>query len=125
MTNHLVGKNVSLSVAHRLVDLDDELPVGAVGEADRLNARVDHRPLTRPVAAHSIPSMNVAAVHSICPGDVLVHGREHSLHVAGVEPVVNTFEKLYLAGHPDPIFLGYALKHPDAIRRVYMEAIVN
>ena len=101
VTDHLIRQYVALKVAHDLVNFNDDFPVWAGGKGDGRDVRIDHRPLARPIPAHAIPSTNVAAFHSICPHDVLVHGCEHGLHVAGVEPVINEFEKFHFVGHAD------------------------
>jgi hypothetical protein len=41
----------------------------------------------------------MAAFHSICPDDVVVHGREDALHVASVEPVVDALEEFHWIRH--------------------------
>ena len=99
MHHHLIEQHLAFEVMHDLVDVDSDFILTASRISDRLNVRIDHRPLTRPVAAHAIPSMNVAAFHSICPCDILAHGCKYRLHVTGVKPGINAFEKLYFVRH--------------------------
>src|ERR1700746_2312889 len=61
--------------------------------------RIDHRPLAHPIATDAVPSVNMPTFHSICPDDILVHCREHILHVASVEPIVEEFEQFSFGGH--------------------------
>ena len=61
--------------------------------------RIDHRPLTRPVTTHAIPSANVPAFHSVRPDDILGQSHEYSFHIAGVESIVEEFEQFDFAGH--------------------------
>ena len=77
---------VAVEIADDLMHFDNDFPLGSIREFDRLDARIDHRPLACPILTHPINSVNVAAFHSICPHDVLVHGREHARQVASVEP---------------------------------------
>src|SRR6266478_9864099 len=71
------------------MDFHNHFAFGAVGERGRLDVRIDHRPLTCPVAAHFV----------VCPNDILVHGCEHRLHVTSVEAVVNTFKEVHFVRH--------------------------
>src|SRR6266567_2987568 len=92
-----VGRVVLLF--HDLVDFHNHFAFGAVGERDRLDVRIDHRPLTCPVAAHFVASVDMTAFHAVCPNDILVHGCEHRLHVTSVEAVVNTFKEVHFVRH--------------------------
>src|SRR5438309_3013349 len=60
---------------------------------------IDDPPLARPIATHTIPSVNMPTFHSICPDDVLMHRREHRLHIASVKPIVEKFEEFHFTGH--------------------------
>ena len=51
VTHHLVREHAAVEVPHDLMNLDDDLSLGANGEGNRLNARIDHGPLARPIAA--------------------------------------------------------------------------
>jgi hypothetical protein len=104
VADHLVHDYLALEITHDLMDFDDNLSVWTIGELDWLNMRINHRPLARPIATHAVPSANVSTFHSVCPDDVLVQGREHSLHVAGVEPIVEELEQLQFAGQSDAPF---------------------
>ena len=99
VTDHFIREEVAVEVADDLMDLYNDFSIGAKGELGRLDVRIDHRPLVCPILTHSINSVYVAAFHSICPHDFLVHGREHALHVASVEPIVNTLQKLHFIRH--------------------------
>src|SRR6266852_5885099 len=46
VTDHLVREKVPVEVPHHLMDFDNHFPSGALGELDRLDVRIDHRPLT-------------------------------------------------------------------------------
>jgi hypothetical protein len=96
MTNLFVGKEVAIEIAHDLMDLDNDLTVGASGEPDRLDVRIDLGPLARPVAANSGAAVDVTTFHAICPKYVLGQSGKHILHVASVEPVVKVFKKCHL-----------------------------
>jgi hypothetical protein len=88
VTDHLIRQEIPVEIAHDLMDLYDHFAFGTSRERDRLDMRIDHRPLTRPVAAHLGTSVDVTTFHAVCPNDILVHGCEHGLHIASVEAVV-------------------------------------
>src|SRR5438094_5951909 len=81
------------------MDFHNHFPMKAGGERDRLNVRIDHRPLTCPVAAHFVASVDMTAFHAVCTNDILVHGCEHRFHVTSVEEVVNTFKEVHFVRH--------------------------
>src|SRR6266852_5842976 len=97
--DHLIREKIPVEVAHDLMDFDNHFPFGTVGERNRLDVRIDHRPLTCPVAAHFVASLDMAAFHAICPNDILVHGCKHRLHVTSVEAAVNTFKEVHFVRH--------------------------
>ena len=49
--------------------------------------------------AHLIASVNIAALHSLSPDDIVVHGRKSALHVANIEPVVYALKQFDLTKH--------------------------
>src|SRR5207245_11784125 len=81
------------------MDVHNHFAFAAVGERDRLDVRINHRPLTCPVAAHFVASVDMTAFHAVCPNDILVHGCYHRLHVTSVEAVVNTFKEVHFVLH--------------------------
>jgi hypothetical protein len=87
-------------------------PFKTPGEGDWLNVRIDHRPLTCPVAAHFVASVDMTAFHAICPNDILAHGCKHRLHVTSVEVVVNTFKGVHFVRHPSPFVMVNAGANP-------------
>jgi hypothetical protein len=97
--HHLIDKQLALKVMHNLVHFDDDLSIGTDGESHRLDVRIDNRPLTRPVAAHAIPSMNVAAFHPVGPRDVFPHGRKHGFYIPGIKSGIYAIEKRNLVRH--------------------------
>src|SRR5712671_181825 len=99
VTGDLIRQKIPVEVAHNLTYFHNHVTFGDVCERDRLDVWIDHRPLTCPVAAHFVASVDMTAFHSICPNDLLVHGSEHRLHVTSVEAVVNTFKELHFIRH--------------------------
>jgi hypothetical protein len=91
------------------MDVDYDFTVWPVGEPDWLDVRIDDGPLACPIVAYSIPSVDVAAFHPICPDDVLVQGRKHAIHVASVKPVVHVFKEFHLLGHSNLLRLAVAI----------------
>ena len=94
-------QQVALEVANDLMNLDNDLSPESTGELDRINARIDHRPLASPVAANLIASVDMAALHSICPDHILVHARKDAFHVASIEPLVKAFQDFQLIEHSE------------------------
>src|ERR1700758_1559841 len=92
MHDHLIKQQLAFEVVYDLVDVRDHFLLRADGEADRLDVRIDHRPLTGPVAAHAFATVDVPSFHSVGPGDVVAHGCKHRVHVAGVETGVDALE---------------------------------
>jgi hypothetical protein len=67
MTDSPVGQEIAPEVAHGLVDLDCDDTITFRPEIDRLDMRVDHRPLTCPVGANAVVAVHMAAFHSVRP----------------------------------------------------------
>ena len=98
--NHLVDKDLALEVATIWWTSTTTLPSGLVEKLNGSTCRIDHhRPLAGPIPPHALPSLNVTTLHSIRPQDVLVHGCEHGLHVAGIEPVINASQEFHFIWH--------------------------
>jgi hypothetical protein len=72
--------------------LDDQFGFWAFRKRNRLDARIDGCPLSRPVTSHSFAPVNMAPFHSVCPNDIFVQGREHCLHVASIEAIVDSLK---------------------------------
>ena len=45
------------------------------------------------------PTCDIPALQAVGPHDILVHGRQHRFHIAGVETVVKVHEKFCFVGH--------------------------
>src|ERR1700720_3545718 len=94
------------------MDFHKHFPFGTLSERDRLDMRIDHRPLMCPVAAHFVTSVYMTAFHAICPNDILVHGCEHGLHIASVEAVVNVLKEVHFVRHSDLLRHGPRWRKP-------------
>lgn len=90
--DHLIGEEIPFEIAHHLVHLDDYFRFRAFGKRHRLDARVDHCPLPRPVAPYFFSPVDIAPLHTIRPNDIFVQGCKHRLHVASVEAIVNSLK---------------------------------
>ena len=102
VTDHLVDQYRSLEVAHRLVDLDDDgLGIGAAREGSRLDARINRRPLSAPIAPHGFTAVNVASLHAIGPRHIGMQRTEHGLDITSIEALVDLSEKHHVVGHPN------------------------
>ncbi len=78
---------------HDLMDVDENCAGGGViiicaFEANGFNMGIDHGPLTCPIAAHFVATVDVAAFHAVGPSDVGLHGGENAFHVASVKAFV-------------------------------------
>src|ERR1700688_2144460 len=94
------------------MDFHNHFPFGTLSERDRLDVRIDHRPLTCPVTAHFVTSVYMTAFHPICPNDILVHGCEHGLHIARLEAVVNAFKEVHFVRHSNFLRHGPRWRKP-------------
>src|SRR6266702_6165322 len=65
--DHLIEQQLSLQVADELMDFNDHPVIRAIGKADRLDVRIDGRPLSRPILPDTILLMDIAAFHPIRP----------------------------------------------------------
>jgi hypothetical protein len=62
-----VGQEIAFRVTHHLMNFDSDFSLAVGRDLDGLDMRIDDRPLTFPIAADLITSVNVAAFHSVCP----------------------------------------------------------
>src|SRR4051794_7225903 len=85
-----IGQEIALWVMHHLMNFDKDFPLAVGRDLDGLDMRIDDRPLTIPIAAHLITSVDVATFHSICPNDLGMHGREDPLDVAAIEESIDS-----------------------------------
>src|SRR5262249_19508504 len=81
---HLVKNHCSLHVFHYLMDVDCHLVPVAL-ETLRIDARIDHLPLARPIFAHSRVPVDEPSFNSIRPSDIRMHAGQASIDVAGVK----------------------------------------
>src|SRR5258707_14892442 len=63
-------------------------------ECHRLDMRIDHAPLPRPVSANSSMTVNCAAFHAIWPFHVGLHGGQGAVDIPGVERLVRPSDEL-------------------------------
>src|SRR5262245_58142694 len=98
MTDHLVNQHRSLEVAHRLVDLDDDVTIGAGRKASRLDARVDRCPLSGPITPHGFAAVNVPSLHAVGPRDIGMERSKHRLDVTSIESLIDLLEKFHIDG---------------------------
>src|SRR5206468_8160991 len=96
--DHAIGDDGAVQVTHDLVDVDDDASVRVGDEASGLDARIDHRPLARPVRAHRLAAVHVAALHPVGPLDVGMHGGQGAVDVARVERLVCGGQQLHSRG---------------------------
>jgi len=54
-------------IAHHLMHFDDHFRFWAFRERHRLDVRIDHCPLSRPVAKYSFAPVDMAPFHAVCP----------------------------------------------------------
>ena len=97
--HHSVGQEIALWVTHHRMNFDNDFPLAIGRDLDGLNIGIDHRPLTLPIAAHLIASVDVATFHSICPNDVGVHGRENAFAVPAIEEGIDSSQEFHVIRH--------------------------
>src|SRR5207302_962964 len=83
-----------IEIPYDLVNLDLGATISQRREAHRLDMRIDHRPLSRPVFADAVMAANISAFHSVGPQHVTMHGGENRCHVTGIEPFIESSEEL-------------------------------
>jgi hypothetical protein len=78
VSDRLVFKPVRLplqrsafEIADGLPDLCDDRAIRSSMKAHRLDVRIDHAPLARPVLAYGLAAMDVATIHAVGPGDII------------------------------------------------------
>jgi len=67
-----------------------KLPTTSWARSRWARHRIDHRPLTLPIAAHLIVSLDVATFHSICPNEVGIDGRKNAFDVPAIEEGIDS-----------------------------------
>ena len=70
MGHPFVGFEIAVEVIHHLMSCDNYFALTVGCDLDGLDIRIDDCPLTLPIAAHAIASVDVAPVHSIRPKDL-------------------------------------------------------
>jgi hypothetical protein len=90
--DHFIGEEIPSEIAHHLMHFDDHFCFWAFRKRNRLDVRIDHCPLPRPVIAYSFAPVDMAPFHAICPNDIFVQGCEHRLHVARIEAIVDSLK---------------------------------
>ncbi len=74
-------------------------PLAVWQDFEGLDIGIDDGPLAFPIAAHLIPSVDVAPFHSICPNAFGMHGRENALYVATIEESIDSSYELRVIRH--------------------------
>jgi hypothetical protein len=95
----LVLERFAFEIVDGLPDLCDDRAILSSMKAHRLDARTDHGPLARPVLAYGLAAMDVAAIHSVGPGDVIGERGQHAVYVPRVESVVDAFNDFDIIVH--------------------------
>jgi hypothetical protein len=106
VSDHLVSKPMRLplerfafEIADGLPDVCDDRAILSSMKTHRLDARTDHAPLARPVFAYGLAAMDVTAIHSVGPGDVIGERGQHAVYVPRVEAVVDAFKDFNVIVH--------------------------
>jgi hypothetical protein len=95
------------------MNFDNDFSFAVGRDLDRLDMRIDDRPLTFPIAAHLITPVDVATFHSICPNDIGMHGRENALDLAAVEKGIHSSEQFLIIRHSvSPLSFPAAIERP-------------
>src|SRR5215218_6530594 len=81
----LVGEELAVERADHLMDADEYPAVASAAYLLRLDARIDHRELARPVVADRRAAFDLTALHSVRPRDLLGEPIEDGADVSAVE----------------------------------------
>ena len=65
--DHLIGEKIPFEITHYLMYFDDHFRICAFRKRNRFDARIDHCPLSRPVATYSFAPVDMAPFHAVCP----------------------------------------------------------
>ncbi len=95
VTDLFITKNGSVSVAHHLMDLDQNATFSIGLKRDRLDMRIDLGPLFCPVGTDRIVTTNDASLEGARPCDIRGHGGECGCKVARVKRGVSRAEQFY------------------------------
>jgi len=82
--HHLIDYQSSVHCVHNLMDIHRHFVAIAL-KTLRVNTRVQHFPLARPVVSDSLVALNIASIHAIGPGHVGSHTGQATVDVAGIE----------------------------------------
>jgi MarR family transcriptional regulator, transcriptional regulator for hemolysin len=92
-------KRFAFEIADRLPDLGDDRAILSSMKADRLDVRTDHCPLARPVRAYGLAAMDMAAIHTVRPGDIVGERGQYPVYVSRVEAIVEAFKAFLVIVH--------------------------
>ncbi len=95
----LILQWLAFEIADGLLDLHDNRPVHSLVEAHGLDVRTDDGSLACPVFPNGLAAVNVAAVHSVGPSDVIGERGKDAVDVSRVEAVIHAFENVYVSVH--------------------------
>jgi hypothetical protein len=95
----LVRNDGPCAIADDLMDVDHDSPCIVGGETEGFDMRVYLAPLTGPVVANGLATVNVSALHPVRPLNVVMHGSQGRIDVAGIERLVRAAEKLLFGCH--------------------------
>ena len=85
---------------NHLVDFESSLAARTLREPTWPYEWIQHCQLARPVTAYCFAPMDVAALYTVGPHDILVKRGRHHIHIAGVEPVVETLQQFHVSDSP-------------------------
>ena len=85
--HHLIDYQSSVHCVHNLMDIHRNFVAIAL-KTLRVNTRVQHFPLARPVVSDSLVALNIASIHAVGPSHVRSHAGQAAVDVAGVEGAI-------------------------------------
>ena len=90
MADELVDQKFALAIMNHLVNIYHPSASLIMIYVKRLDMRIEHGPLPRPIIAHALVSMDEAALHSVRPDHIGVHPGQHRVEAAGIEIAVGS-----------------------------------
>ena len=100
MVNDCVKKDVSFQVTDNLVHFDNHAIILIALDAQRIDVRIENVPLTGPVVAYRFTSMDVPALHSVCPFHCGMHACQDGIDTPFVEVAISPSEEFTVVNFP-------------------------
>lgn len=106
MSSVLIGQYGSIQVAHNLMHIDQNSPLFVGMKSNRLDVRIDFRPLPGPIGADFFGATHKTTLERFGPSDICSHGGEGFIDVARVESGISRAQQFYFGAE----FIGHSVR---------------